>query len=266
MVSWAIEGCQALFYVGAILMPKPLQDIRRLCVHSLTTRLLSFEDLLVQYPAAGINSVTIWRQTLAGRSPLAAGQQLRDAGLEIASLCRGGFFPFRSRAKRQQAIDENRRIIDEAVELGAPLVVLVCGADPDQSLVESRRQIQEAIAAILPHAASCRVKLAIEPLHPMYAGDRSAINTLAQANDLCQVLLSPWLGVAIDVYHVWWDPDLEQQIQRCGGSENIFAFHISDWKLPVEDLLNDRGLMGEGCIPIRQIRGWVEKAGFAGSN
>jgi sugar phosphate isomerase/epimerase len=98
----------------------------------------------------------------------------------------------------------------------------------------------------------------------MYAGDRSAINTLAQANNLCQQLPSPWLGVVIDVYHLWWDPDLEQQIQRCGRNEKIFAFHISDWKLPVEDLLNDRGLMGEGCIPIREIRGWVEKAGFAG--
>jgi sugar phosphate isomerase/epimerase len=242
----------------------PFQDTRRLCIHTLTTRPLSFDDILGQYPAAGISSVTVWRQTLAGRSPSAAGQQLREAGLEIASICRGGFFPSHRQVERQQAVDENRRVIDEAAELGAPLVVLVCGADPDQSLVESRRQIQGGIAAILPHAAACGVKLAVEPLHPMYAGDRSAINTLAQANNLCQQLPSPWLGVVIDVYHLWWDPDLEQQIQRCGRNEKIFAFHISDWKLPVEDLLNDRGLMGEGCIPIREIRGWVEKAGFAG--
>ena len=245
-------------------MTTPLQDTRRLCVHSLTTRPLNFEDILNAYPRAGINAITVWRDLLSGRSPTAAGKQLQEAGLAIASLCRGGFFPARSQVKRQQAVDENRRLIDAAAELGAPLIVLVCGADPSQSLAESRRQIQAGIAAILPHAAECGIKLAIEPLHPMYAGDRSAINTLRQANDLCQELPSPWLGVAIDVYHLWWDPDLEFEIQRCGQDENIFAYHISDWKLPVEDLLNDRGLMGEGCIPLKQIRSWVESAGFSG--
>ena len=245
-------------------MPEPSQDTRRLCVHSITTRPLSFEAILSSYPAAGISAITVWRQLLEGRSPAAAGRQLREAGLAITSLCRGGFFPAQTPAKRQQAIGENRRLIDEAAELGAPLVVLVCGADPDQPLAESRRQIQEGIAAVLPHASACGVKLAVEPLHPMYAGDRSAINTLTQANDLCQQLPSPWLGVALDVYHLWWDPDLEREIQRCGQAGKLFAYHISDWKLPVEDLLNDRGLMGEGCIPLRQIRSWVEAAGFTG--
>jgi len=245
-------------------MPTPLEDIRRLCVHSMTTRPLALEQILTAYPAAGISAVTVWRNLLDGQTPASARRQLQDAGLKIVSLCRGGFFPAPSQARRQQAIDENRRVIDEAAELGAPLVVLVCGAEPGQPLSESRLQIRSGIEAILPHAAASGIKLAVEPLHPMYAGDRSAINTLGQANDLCQQLASPWLGVAVDVYHLWWDPDLEKEIKRCGRAGNIFAYHISDWKLPVEDLLHDRGLMGEGCIPLRTIRKWVETAGFLG--
>ncbi|HET9276851.1 MAG TPA: sugar phosphate isomerase/epimerase family protein, partial [Flavitalea sp.] len=156
--------------------------------------------------------------------------------------------------------------IDEAAALGAPLIVLVCGASPDQSLQESRDQITEGIAAIIPYASSANIKLAIEPLHPMYADTRSAINTMAQANDMAEQLNSETVGVAIDVYHLWWDPALRTEIQRCGNNKQIFAFHICDWKIPTTDLLLDRGLMGEGCINIRQIRGWVEEAGFDGLN
>jgi sugar phosphate isomerase/epimerase len=142
--------------------------------------------------------------------------------------------------------------------------VLVCGAALGQPLVTSRQQIEEGIAATLPQAKSCGIKLGIEPLHPMYADNRSAINTLKQANDMCDQLNSPAVGVVVDVYHLWWDPDLKGEIHRCGQAGRIFAFHICDWKTPTGDLLNDRGLMGEGCIPIATIRGWVEEAGFDG--
>ena len=142
--------------------------------------------------------------------------------------------------------------------------MLVCGAAPDVPLPEARQQIRAGIEAILPHAAANGIQLSIEPLHPMYADSRSAINTLKQANDLCAAIASPWLGVAVDVYHVWWDPDLEAEIQRCGQAGWLHAFHICDWLTPTIDLLNDRGLMGEGCIPIRQIKGWVQDAGFDG--
>jgi len=155
-------------------------------------------------------------------------------------------------------------MIDEAAELGAPLLVLVCGAVPGQALTVSRAQIREGIEAILPQAQDCGVKLAIEPLHPMYADDRSAINTLGQANDMTAAIDAPHLGVAVDVYHLWWDPNLEQEIQRCGDLKKLFAFHICDWKTPTEDLLLDRGLMGEGCIDVPRIQGWVEAAGFQG--
>ena len=134
------------------------------------------------------------------------------------------------------------------------------------ALNESRQQIKEAIQSLLPHAESAGVKLAIEPLHPMYADTRSAVNTLSQANDMAEEIQSPWVGVAVDVYHLWWDPSLEQEIKRCGKNGNLFAFHICDWNVPTTDMLNDRGLMGEGCINVPLIRSWVEDAGFTGFN
>ena len=178
------------------------------------------------------------------------------------SLCRGGFFPAVDGATRLQAIDDNLRAIEEAAALGAPLVVLVCGAAVDQPLVESRRQIVDGIQTVADRAAQAGVKLAIEPLHPMYADTRSAINTLRQANDACDEIAEPHVGVAVDVYHLWWDPDLETEIRRCGRAGRLFAFHVCDWRTATEDLLNDRGLMGEGCIDVRGIRAWVEQAGF----
>ena len=148
--------------------------------------------------------------------------------------------------------------------LGTGLIVLVCGADPAQPLEDSRKQIFDGISAVLPDAEAAGVKLAIEPLHPMYADTRSAINTMAQANDMAEKLNSQWVGVAVDVYHLWWDPQLEKEIERCGKHNHLLAFHICDWKSPTVDFLNDRGLMGEGCIPLRKIRSWVEATGFNG--
>ncbi len=247
-------------------MSEPLTDLSRLCVHTVTTKPWAIEEAMTRYAAAGVKGITVWRQALEGRDIAKVGRAIRDLGLTTVSLCRGGFFPATSAAARQLAIDDNLRCIDEAEALGAPLIVLVCGAVPGLSLAESRRQIADGIAAVLPHAAAARVRLAIEPLHPVYAADRSAINTLGQARELCDQMNSPWLGVAVDVYHVWWDPALEQQIAALGREGRLAAFHICDWRTPMVDVLNDRGLMGEGCIPIREIRGWVEQAGFSGFN
>ena len=242
----------------------PLTDLSRLCVHTITTKPWDIETAARSYAAAGVAGITVWRDALENRSVAATGQMLRDEGLSIVSLCRGGFFPSPDAAARQQALDENRRALDEAAQLGSPLVVLVCGSSPEQPLPTSRQQIQEAIVAILPHAEQLGVKLAIEPLHPMYADTRSAINTLSQANDMAEAIRSPWLGVAVDVYHLWWDPRLAQEIARCGSHNHLFAFHVCDWRVPTTDLLLDRALMGEGCIDVRAIRGWVEAAGFQG--
>ena len=241
-------------------------DLSRLCIHTITTKPWAIETAARHFAAAGVAGITVWRDALDGRDIKATGHMLRDHGLAIVSLCRGGFFPSIDGQKRREAIDDNKRAIDEAALLGAPVVVLVCGADPRQPLEVSRRQIHDGIAAVLPHAAAAGVKLAIEPLHPMYADTRSAINTLAQANDMATALHSPYAGVAVDVYHLWWDPHLEQEIARCGRQGHLFAFHICDWTTPTKDLLLDRALMGDGCIPVRQIRGWVEATGYRGFN
>ena len=240
----------------------PLPDLSRLCVHTITTKPWAIETAAKKFSAAGVKGITVWRDAMDGRKPAEVGQMLRNEGLSVVSLCRGGFFPADTAAGRTKALDDNRRAIEEAHALGAPHVVLVCGAVPRQPLTESRAQIRDGIAALLPDCEASGVKLAVEPLHPMYADSRSAINTLGQANDLCEQLASPHVGVAVDVYHLWWDPDLEAEIARCGRLGKLFAFHVCDWKTPTTDLLLDRGLMGEGCIPLRQIRAWVEATGY----
>lgn len=247
-------------------MNSGIPDLSRLCIHTITTKPWPLEAAIPRYAKAGVKGITVWRQALEGRNIQESGQAIRDAGMSVVSLCRGGFFPGATSSQRSQAIDENKRCIDEAQALGAPLIVLVCGAVPGQELNMSRQQIAEGIQAIVPHAAAAGIKLAIEPLHPMYADDRSAINTMGQAREVCTRLNSPWVGIALDVYHVWWDDRLEDEIAAAGRENRIFAFHVCDWRTPTTDLLNDRGLMGEGCIPIRKIRKWVERAGFTGFN
>ncbi len=237
----------------------------RLCIHTVTTKPLSLEQCFVEYPKRGVSGITIWRQTIEGRDLASVKRQAYDVGLEVVSLCRGGFFPGTTKSGRQAAIDDNLLAIEQAHAIGAPLIVLVCGAVPGQSLTESRSQITDGIAAVLPAAEKAGVKLAIEPLHPMYADDRSAVNTMRQAHEICDALGSPKsLGIAVDVYHVWWDPELKVQIELAGRTDRLHAFHLCDWKTPTTDLLNDRGLMGEGCINIRQISDWVDATGFTG--
>ncbi|MFB9296583.1 sugar phosphate isomerase/epimerase family protein [Persicitalea jodogahamensis] len=217
-----------------------------------------------RYAAAGVKGISVWQNAVEGMSHAQAGELIRRSGLDVVSYVRGGFFPHTSQQEREKAIDHNKKLIEEAAALGAPLIVLVCGASPDQPLETSREQIQAGIEAILPLAQQMNVKLAIEPLHPMYAADRSAINTLAQANDLSESIGSPSVGVAVDVYHLWWEPNLEAEIKRCGKNGHLLAYHVCDWKVNTIDMLNDRGLMGEGCIDIKKISRWVDDTGFDG--
>jgi sugar phosphate isomerase/epimerase len=247
-------------------MAQSIKDLSQLCIHTITTKPWDFATAVKKISAAGVKGITIWRDAVEKLDLKTVKPLLDDYGLSLVSYCRGGFFPHTEAKKRQEAIDDNKKMIEEAATIGAPLIVLVCGADPGQSLETSRKQIREGIEALIPMAEAYQVKLGIEPLHPMYADTRSAINTLAQANDMAEVIDSSMVGVAIDVYHLWWDPVLKSEIMRCGRFENIFAFHICDWNVPTNDLLLDRGLMGEGCIPVREIRGWVEEAGFQGFN
>jgi len=241
-------------------------DLSKLCLHSITTRPWSLDVALEKFEAAGVRGISIWQDAVQGLGIDRSRRLLETSSVEVVSYVRGGFFPNHRSEARKRAIEDNKRMIDEAAVLGAPLLVLVCGAEPSQSLAESRRQIQDGIEALIPHAAARGVRFGIEPLHPMYADTRSAINTLGQANDVAEAINHEQVGVAVDVYHLWWDDQLERQVQRCGENGNLYAFHICDWKVPTNDMLLDRGLMGEGCIDVPLIRSWVEAAGFDGYN
>ncbi len=247
-------------------MATELNDLSKLCVHTLTNKPWNLQQCVENYSAAGIRGITIWRNVLENQNLNEAFTMLNDNNMSVVSIARGGFFPSVNKKERIKALDDNFLAIEQAAAVGAPSVVLVCGADGRQSLAESREQIKEGIVKLLPAAKAAGVKLSIEPLHPMYAADRSAVNTLAQANDMVEEINSDFVGVAVDVYHLWWDNNLQSEIKRCGANNSIFAFHICDWNVPTTDFLNDRGLMGDGCINVPEIRGWVENAGFNGFN
>lgn len=244
----------------------PLADLSKCAVHTQTNKPWTLQQCCDAYVEAGIPAVSVWRQVIEPIGIAAAARIVRAAGLTVPALVRGGFFPASAGAARQAAIDTNKTCIDEAQALGADQVVLVVGAVPGMPLSEARRQVADGIGACLDHAQAAGVKLAIEPLHPMYAADKSCVNRMAEAREICDQLQHPLVGMAVDVYHVWWDPDLEREIALAGAADRIFGFHVCDWRVETRDLLTDRGLMGDGCIDIRQIRGWVEAAGFCGWN
>jgi sugar phosphate isomerase/epimerase len=237
-----------------------------LSINQATTRpQWTLEQAIAGYARHGVPGIAVWRDKLAECGVKQAASALKAAGMTVTGLCRGGMFPAADKAGRQAALDDNRRAVDEAAGIGARCLVLVVGglAQGSKDIAGARGQVRDGIAALLPHARAANVPLAIEPLHPMYAADRACVNTMAQANDLCDELGDDGLGIAVDVYHVWWDPKLEQEIRRA-GKRRILAFHVCDWLVPTTDLLLDRGMMGDGVIDIPKIRGWVEGVGYDG--
>jgi sugar phosphate isomerase/epimerase len=206
----------------------------------------------------GIRGISPWRDQVAEFGLEQTARLIKTHGLTVTGLCRGGFFTGKN------WLDDNRRAIAEAHVLGAQCLVLVCGGllSESKDLARAREVVKESIQKILPEARQAGVPLAIEPLHPMQAADRACINTLEQALDMCDAL-GDGIGVAVDVYHVWWDPKLEQQIRRA-GKKRVLAYHICDWLVPTRDLLNDRGMMGDGVIELAKIRAWVEGTGYTG--
>jgi len=213
----------------------------------------------------GVTAISPWRDQVQAIGLREAAKIVKTNGLRVTGLCRGGMFPAADAEGRNKAHEDNLRAIDEAAVLGAECLVLVVGGLPDSSrdLPAARQQVMEGIAAILPRARAAGVPLAIEPLHPMYAADRACVNTIDQALDLCEKL-GDGVGVAIDVYHVWWDPNLAAAIARAGKMGRILAHHICDWLVPTNDLLLDRGMMGDGVIDLRGIRAMIEAAGYFG--
>lgn len=250
-------------------------DIRWLSINTATVRKQWPLDRTIEECARrGITAISPWRDQVAAVGLDRIARQLRETGIVLSGYCRGGFFPAATAQGLREALDDNRRAIDEAKTLGAPCTVLVVGSLPGalagkpeyKDIGLARSQVQDGIGASLEYARQVGMPLAIEPLHPMQAADRACVNTLEQALDICDALdpkASGMLGVAVDAYHVWWDPKLQSQIARA-GRERLLAWHVCDWLTPTTDLLSDRGMMGDGVIELRKIRGWIEDAGYAG--
>jgi sugar phosphate isomerase/epimerase len=250
-------------------------DHRWLSLNTATVRKQG--DLLAIIDACarrGIRAIDPWRDQVAAVGLDRAVRAVHDAEVVLSGYCRGGMFTSDA-VHRTEARDDNRRAVDEAKALGAPCLVLVAGglpqysrpgSAPSRDIAAARSQIDDAIAELLVYARDANMPLAIEPLHPAYAADRACVNTARQALDICDRLdpqRSGALGLALDVYHIWWDPELLPQIQRA-GKDRLLAFHVCDWLVPTTDMLNDRGMMGDGVIDIKSIRSAVEAQGFAG--
>jgi sugar phosphate isomerase/epimerase len=209
----------------------------------------------------GVEWIGPWRHAV-GEDPAGAGRLIRDAGLRVSSLCRGGMFPAATPEERRKRIEDNLLAIDEAAALGTDLLVLVNGPAPGRDIDGARQMVVDGIAAIVDHAEKCGVRLGVEPLHPMFAADRSVVVTMGEANDIAVRFDALLVGLVVDVYHIWWDPHVYAEIARAG--ERIFAFHVSDWIVPTPDMLMGRGVMGDGVIEISRLREAVEKAGYSG--
>src|SRR4051812_33210313 len=250
-------------------------DHRTLSINTATVRKQG--DLVAITEAcarAEIKAISPWRDQVAAVGLNRAVAAVKDAGLELSGYCRGGMFPADA-ARLPEATDDNRRAVDEAVALGAPCLVLVVGglpqysrpgSQPSKDIDAARAMVEDGIATLLDYSRQAGLPLAIEPLHPMYAADRACVNTMRQALDICDRVdpeRTGMLGLAVDVYHVWWDPELKEQIQRT-GQDRLLAYHVCDWLVPTTDLLLDRGMMGDGVIDLRGIRKEVEAVGFAG--
>ncbi len=233
--------------------------LERLSLNQITIDQWTLPELVDGCARAGVTTIAPWREKIAEVGIERAARLIADAGLSVSSLCRGGFFPAAGERERRRAEDDNRRAVEEAAALGTDVLVLVCGAPVGRDLSGARAAIAAGIERLAPHAAEHGVRLGIEPLHPMMIGERSAIVTLGEALDLASRLD---VDVVVDAYHVWWDPALERELARAAG--RIVGFHVSDWLVPTPDLLQGRGMMGDGIIDLRRIRGLVEAAGYDG--
>jgi sugar phosphate isomerase/epimerase len=250
-------------------------DLRHLSVNTATLRKqLDLPGIIEACAKRGIATISPWRDQVQAAGLPATAKQIADAGLKLSGYCRGGFFTAIDAAGQRAALDDNRIAIDEAKTLGAPCLVLVVGALPgalagkpaSKDIGLARAQVHDGIATTLDYARQAKMPLAIEPLHPMQAAERACVNTLEHALDLCDALdpeRTGALGVALDVYHTWWDPKLASQIARA-GKERLLAYHVCDWLVPTRDLVNDRGMMGDGIVELQKVRALVEAAGYTG--
>jgi sugar phosphate isomerase/epimerase len=238
--------------------------VSRLSLNQATTRHLTIEQVVRCCAEAGVRGIGLWRDRVEETGAARAARLVRQAGLTVTSLCRGGFLTAASARDRAAAVADNRRAIEQAALVGAPVLALVCGGLPagSRDLRGAREMVADGVAELAGHAAEHQVKLAIEPLHPMFCADRSVVSTTAQALDLAE-RFGPEVGLMLDAYHVWWDPDIEGSIARAG--RRIGGFQLSDWVLPLPaDVLLGRGHIGDGCIDFRSLDRAVRDAGYDG--
>lgn len=241
--------------------------LTRFSINQMTVKQLSLPELTAACGDLGIGNVGLWREPVQAYGVEAAAKLVRDAGLTVTTLCRGGFLTAIDPAERARALADNRRAVDEAATLGTDTLVLVSGGLPDGSkdLNAARERIAEALSELAPYAEQHGVRLAIEPLHPMYAADRCVVSTLAQALDLAERFPAHQVGVTVDTYHIWWDDRAPAQIARAGAGGRIHTFQLADWTTPLpEGVLNGRGQIGDGAIDMREWKAYVEAAGYSG--
>lgn len=243
-------------------MSEEVSLLRRLSLNQITTEQWNLREAVVGCERAEVPWISLWRHKIEEIGLSESKRLVNDAGLKVSSLCRGGMFPATTKEQRQKNVDDNKRAVEEAAELGTDVLVLVCGPAPDRNIDLSRQWVEEGIEQLVPFAESYGVKLGIEPLHPMYAADRSVVVTLGQANKMAEKYTKDQVGVVVDVFHVWWDPELYEQIARAKG--RILGFHVSDWNVPITDTFKARRMMGDGIIEINRIRTAVEEAGYHG--
>ncbi|MFC6061753.1 sugar phosphate isomerase/epimerase family protein [Streptomyces ochraceiscleroticus] len=242
-------------------------DLARLSLNQETVKQWSLPELADGCAAAGLRHVGLWREPVQKYGVDAAAKLMREAGLTVTSLCRGGFFTATDPQKRAAALDDNRAALDEAAALGTDTLVLVSGGLPPGSrdLHGARERVAEALAELGPYAAERGVRLAIEPLHPMYASDRCVVSTLAQALDLAERFPAEQVGVVVDTYHLWWDDTVGEGIERAGRGGRLAAFQLADWVTPLpEGVLLGRGQLGDGAVDLRWFRERTEAAGHDG--
>ncbi|MGV9565342.1 sugar phosphate isomerase/epimerase family protein [Streptomyces sp. NPDC003480] len=241
--------------------------LERLSVNQMTVKQLSIPELIDACGELGVRSVGLWREPVRSYGLQATAASVRDAGLTVTTLCRGGFLTAIDPDERGRAVEDNRRAVDEAATLGTDTLVLVSGGLPagSRDLRGARERIADALGELGPYAAERGVRLAVEPLHPMYASDRCVVSTLAQALDLAERLPADQVGVTVDTYHIWWDDTAPGQIARAGAGGRIHAFQLADWTTPLpEGVLNGRGQLGDGSVDLREWKGYVEAAGYTG--
>lgn len=239
----------------------------RFSINQMTVKQLALPELVASCGELGVRHVGTWREPVQAYGVEKAAKLLRDAGLSVSTHCRGGFLTAIEEGERKAAIDDNKRAVDEAVTLGTDVLVLVSGGLPAGSydLTGARERIADALDELAPYAAERGVRLAIEPLHPMYAADRCVVSTLAQALDLAERFPADQVGVCVDTYHIWWDDRAPEQIARAGAQGRIATFQLADWTTPLpEGVLNGRGQIGDGAIDMRVWRRYVEDAGYSG--